>query len=264
MRLEGGRSGRLAGLLEAAEQSGALARALAAEMTRTRGSWTSSRSAWSVELPSRQLAATARAVRPPTSAMPQPLPTPTSSTSCAPPAEAPLATAEPSQAAGEPALLAVSHEQRASAAAAPSSSSATSPTSPFIAAPLSTRTLPPADTPPPPAAPAPTSPEDLARQLASFRAEPPAPSSSIVTAAQPAVEEEEEEEEAWLLKTILWPPLPPTPLEAGSDGASRQQGFDTDDRLRVKVVCQNSNGPCSLIALCTSISLFHVDLARPR
>jgi len=143
VRLEGGRSGRLAGLLEATEQSGALARALAAEVTRTRGSWTSSRSAPSVELPSRQLAATARAVRPPTSAMPQPLPTPTSSTSCAPPAEAPLATAEPSQAAGEPALLAVSHEQRASAAAAPSSSSATSPTSPFIAAPLSTRTLPP-------------------------------------------------------------------------------------------------------------------------
>ncbi|GAA5834794.1 hypothetical protein JCM9279_007108 [Rhodotorula babjevae] len=188
--------------------------------------------------------------------MAQPLPSPTSSTSHAPPAEASLATAEPSQAAGgERALLAASHEQRASAPTAPSSGSAASPSSPSLVAATPTRTHPSADTPPP-APPAPASPEDLARQLASFHVEPRAPPSPIDAAEPPAVEPQEQGvEEEWHLKTISWPPLPPTPLEAGLAGASQQHGFETDDRLRVRVVCQNANGPCSLIAMCNVLIL---------
>lgn len=98
----------------------------------------------------------------------------------------------------------------------------------------------PADPASPPSA-APASPEDLARQLADFRVgsqQPPAPA--------------EPEEEEWALKSIVWPPLPPTP-HAAADGEGRVQGFETDDRLRVRIICQNQNGPCSLIALCAFV-----------
>ncbi|GAA5916334.1 hypothetical protein JCM6882_001084 [Rhodosporidiobolus microsporus] len=127
--------------------------------------------------------------------------------------------------------------------------------------------------------PAPSSPEDLARQLASFTVPsspppPPPPASSSTTGpplpsrpsapappcsgAAPAVaspekkDDEEEQEEEWPLKEILWPPLPPTP-EAAEAGAT--SGFEVDPRLRVKIVCQNRNGPCSLIALCNILIL---------
>ncbi|GAA5917316.1 hypothetical protein JCM8208_005011 [Rhodotorula glutinis] len=172
-------------------------------------------------------------------------PVPSSPSSPASPAAAVL---EPSHGAvGERAL---SHEQRATASAAPSSTSAAaSPSTASIAAAATTRPLVPAD------APAPASPEDLARQLASFRVGPSPSSTPIGPAEHAVVVEPQEQEEEWLLKTIAWPPLPPTPLEAGSGDEVRYHGFDTDDRLRVKIVCQNANGPCSLIALCNILIL---------
>ncbi|BGO89920.1 hypothetical protein JCM10020v2_001554 [Rhodotorula toruloides] len=72
--------------------------------------------------------------------------------------------------------------------------------------------------------------------------------------AEPQTQEEPEEE--WLLKSILWPPLPPPPSAAGQDGREVvREEFETDDNLRVKVICQNANGPCSLIALCNILIL---------
>ncbi|BGO98022.1 Ubiquitin carboxyl-terminal hydrolase MIY1 [Rhodotorula toruloides] len=112
--------------------------------------------------------------------------------------------------------------------------------------------------PPPPALPPresaqplPASPEDLARQLANFSL----PSSSPST-TPPNPQTQEEPEEEWLLKSILWPPLPPTPAAAGQDGPEGvREEFETDENLRVKVICQNANGPCSLIALCNILIL---------
>ncbi|BGP14246.1 hypothetical protein JCM10213_005863 [Rhodosporidiobolus nylandii] len=110
------------------------------------------------------------------------------------------------------------------------------------------------------------SPADLARQLSSFRLPSSPPSSSASaplsaptpSAAPEEEQEEQEEEERWPLKEILWPPLPPTPEEA----AAGLSGFQVDQRLRVKVVCQNRNGPCSLIALC-NILLLRSSLTLP-
>ncbi|GAA5921337.1 hypothetical protein JCM3775_003000 [Rhodotorula graminis] len=110
----------------------------------------------------------------------------------------------------------------------------------------------------PPVAPAPASPQDLARQLASFRVQPPASESPANPTERDVVEREGQvDEEEWLLKTIAFPPLPPTPLEASPDDGdvSHHHGFGTDERLRVRVVCQNANGPCSLIALCNILIL---------
>ncbi|BGP30407.1 hypothetical protein JCM10296v2_002161 [Rhodotorula toruloides] len=109
---------------------------------------------------------------------------------------------------------------------------------------------PPALPPCEPAQP-PASPEDLARQLADFSF----PSSS--PSRHPSnLQTQEEPEEEWLLKSILWPPLPPTPAAAGQDGREGiREGFETDANLRVKVICQNANGPCSLIALCNILIL---------
>ncbi|TNY20148.1 hypothetical protein DMC30DRAFT_332814, partial [Rhodotorula diobovata] len=67
--------------------------------------------------------------------------------------------------------------------------------------------------------------------------------------------QEEEVEEEWALKSIAWPPLPPTPLESGAGETVQAHGFETDERLRVRIVCQNANGPCSLIALCNILIL---------
>ncbi|GAA6017917.1 hypothetical protein JCM11491_001215 [Sporobolomyces phaffii] len=59
----------------------------------------------------------------------------------------------------------------------------------------------------------------------------------------------EEREEEWLLKSIAWPPLPPRPASS-----AEVQGFETSE-LRVKIIQQNRNGPCSLIALCNVLIL---------
>ncbi|GAA5998666.1 MINDY family deubiquitinase [Rhodotorula paludigena] len=110
----------------------------------------------------------------------------------------------------------------------------------------------PADPASPPSA-APASPEDLARQLADF---------CVASQRPPAPAEPEEEE--WALKSIVWPPLPPTP-HAAADGEGRVQGFETDGRLRVRIICQNQNGPCSLIALCNVLILRNdLDIAPGR
>ncbi|GAA5847683.1 hypothetical protein JCM11251_002953, partial [Rhodosporidiobolus azoricus] len=114
------------------------------------------------------------------------------------------------------------------------------------------------------------SPEDLARQLASFTlppsssspsASPDASASAAPThpphqpnvPATPTKPGGEEQEEEWPLKEILWPPLPPTPDAYLEDG--RAAAFEVDPRLRVKIICQNKNGPCSLIALCNILVL---------
>ncbi|GAA6062238.1 hypothetical protein JCM10212_000817 [Sporobolomyces blumeae] len=78
-----------------------------------------------------------------------------------------------------------------------------------------------------------------------------------VAGAPPAQDEPEEE---WMLKSIAWPPLPPRPA------ASAQHGFETSE-LRVKIIQQNRNGPCSLIALCNVLILrndLHIASGRDR
>ncbi|GAA5932408.1 MINDY family deubiquitinase [Sporobolomyces koalae] len=70
----------------------------------------------------------------------------------------------------------------------------------------------------------------------------------------------EENEEEWLLKSIQWPPLPPRP------SSSPTQSFETSD-LRTKIIQQNRNGPCSLIALCNVLILrddLHIPPGRDR
>lgn len=59
---------------------------------------------------------------------------------------------------------------------------------------------------------------------------------------------EEEEEDRWLLKRIAWPPLPPRP---SAEQGGEDQGMETMGQPTVAIVCQNKNGPCSLLALCT-------------
>lgn len=66
----------------------------------------------------------------------------------------------------------------------------------------------------------------------------PSPPSEVVA---------EEEEERWLLKRIAWPPLPPTP---SAEQGGEDQGMETMGQPTVAIVCQNKNGPCSLLALC--------------
>ncbi|GAA5984961.1 hypothetical protein JCM5350_000079 [Sporobolomyces pararoseus] len=71
----------------------------------------------------------------------------------------------------------------------------------------------------------------------------------------------EAQEEEWLLKSIAWPPLPPRPAES-----TNTQGFETSE-LRVKIIQQNRNGPCSLIALCNVLILrndLHIPPGRDR
>lgn len=120
-------------------------------------------------------------------------------------------------------------------------------------------------------------PEDLARQLAGF----------TVAAQQPRrverhtqEQEQQEQEEEWLLKEIHWPPLPPTPaaasappppttrslgprVQGSATASSSEPGFSTDPALKVKIICQNENGPCSLIALCTSALPFRLESPSP-
>ncbi|GAA5898823.1 uncharacterized protein JCM6883_003437 [Sporobolomyces salmoneus] len=78
---------------------------------------------------------------------------------------------------------------------------------------------------------------------------------------RPTSEVREEFEEEWLLKSIAWPPLPPRPADS-----STSQGFETSE-LRVKIIQQNRNGPCSLIALCNVLILrndLHIPPGRDR
>ncbi|GAA6055981.1 hypothetical protein JCM3770_000760 [Rhodotorula araucariae] len=103
-------------------------------------------------------------------------------------------------------------------------------------------------TAPPSSAPPSVTPEDLARGLGSFRTGAPTPAQTNAAAVQP-------EEEEWMLKSIAWPPLPPTPFQASASEAASSCGFETDSRLRVRIICQNANGPCSLIALCNILIL---------
>lgn len=121
-------------------------------------------------------------------------------------------------------------------------------------------------------------PDDLARQLAGFAvaAQPPPPTETPQPRqVEPHTQaQEQQEEEEWLLKEIHWPPLPPTPAAATGSApppptslgmemqgsavttaSSSEPGFSTDPNLKVKIICQNENGPCSLIALCTSLQL---------
>ncbi|KAM0786378.1 hypothetical protein ACM66B_001846 [Microbotryomycetes sp. NB124-2] len=56
-----------------------------------------------------------------------------------------------------------------------------------------------------------------------------------------------EAEEEWPLKQIAWPPLPPPPSDSHGETTAIEQF--------VKIVCQNANGPCSLIALCNILIL---------
>ncbi|GAA6018861.1 hypothetical protein JCM10207_000266 [Rhodosporidiobolus poonsookiae] len=94
-------------------------------------------------------------------------------------------------------------------------------------------------------APAP-SPEDLARQLSTFAL----PASPSAHDSHPPPSEPEEE---WPLKEIFWPPLPPTPSDTPEGQV--QHSFDVAPGLKVRVICQNKNGPCSLIALCNVLIL---------
>ncbi|GAA6040695.1 hypothetical protein JCM8097_000879 [Rhodosporidiobolus ruineniae] len=126
-----------------------------------------------------------------------------------------------------------------------------------------------AQTPPATTTAAPADPDtaaSLAKQLASFAVSPspadsasqPAQANSAPASVPPVEEEAEPEEEEWPLKEILWPPLPPTPSSPDASGGPARQddgGFEVDPRLRVKIVMQNKNGPCSLIALCNVLIL---------
>ncbi|GAA5910122.1 hypothetical protein JCM5296_001964 [Sporobolomyces johnsonii] len=92
---------------------------------------------------------------------------------------------------------------------------------------------------------------------------PAPPSTGSTSATEPSSppapqHRAEPQEEEWLLKSIAWPPLPPPPSDSHPDSntaAQPQEGFDTDERLRVKIIQQNRNGPCSLIALCNILIL---------
>ncbi|GAA5976746.1 hypothetical protein JCM10908_005616 [Rhodotorula pacifica] len=125
--------------------------------------------------------------------------------------------------------------------------------------------------------------EDLARQLAGFKvtqtdsqtattSTPPALPSRATTTESPSAPHpqsapEEAPEEEWLLKEIHWPPLPPTPASFHGDDATLARAprpaFTLDPNLKVKIICQNENGPCSLIALC-NILILRNDLHLPR
>ncbi|GAA5950077.1 hypothetical protein JCM3765_004186 [Sporobolomyces pararoseus] len=77
----------------------------------------------------------------------------------------------------------------------------------------------------------------------------------------PRSELQDRHEEEWLLKSIAWPPLPPRPASSAN-----AQGFETSE-LRVKIIQQNRNGPCSLIALCNVLILrddLHIPPGRDR
>ncbi|GAA5859372.1 hypothetical protein JCM8547_002004 [Rhodosporidiobolus lusitaniae] len=114
----------------------------------------------------------------------------------------------------------------------------------------------PASSSPPPANSSPSS-EDLARQLSSFSVNPSSPLAPISTTTASTVPKvQDEQEEEWPLKEIFWPPLPPPPALSGTGEVEQGGGtFTVDPRLKVKVICQNRNGPCSLIALCNILVL---------
>ncbi|KAM0755098.1 hypothetical protein T439DRAFT_345789 [Meredithblackwellia eburnea MCA 4105] len=65
---------------------------------------------------------------------------------------------------------------------------------------------------------------------------------------------QQQDEEEWALKEIAWPPLPPPPSaetgdESGQDPASLGAG------PTIRIITQNRNGPCSLLALCNILIL---------
>ncbi|KAK4052011.1 hypothetical protein OIO90_004541 [Microbotryomycetes sp. JL221] len=64
------------------------------------------------------------------------------------------------------------------------------------------------------------------------------------------------QEEEWPLKQIAWPPLPPPPSDSFGQMTSMEPS--------VKIVCQNANGPCSLIALCNVLILRGDILITPQ
>ncbi|KDE05480.1 hypothetical protein MVLG_04169 [Microbotryum lychnidis-dioicae p1A1 Lamole] len=92
-------------------------------------------------------------------------------------------------------------------------------------------------------------------RIATSSLPPVASTSTSITPAAPietsqpnrASHQDQEQEEQWLLKTIVWPPLPPTP-----------SGYESSSNLQtIKIICQNLNGPCSFIALCNVLLLRH-------
>lgn len=96
--------------------------------------------------------------------------------------------------------------------------------------------------------------KELARNLSGMNLLPPIQTTSSPSPSPPVkVVEEEEIEEEWSLKEINWPPLPPLPSsnsmnELGSTSSSKTIKYS--EGPVIKVITQNLNGPCSLIALC--------------
>ncbi|KAL8280292.1 hypothetical protein RQP46_007209 [Phenoliferia psychrophenolica] len=96
--------------------------------------------------------------------------------------------------------------------------------------------------------------EDLPGRIERFSLASPAPPPSDVSppavappATPPKPARVEEDEEEWILKEIAWPPLPPPP-SAESNGA-------LGAGPTIRIITQNRNGPCSLIALCNILIL---------
>ncbi|KAI5480015.1 hypothetical protein MNV49_001980 [Pseudohyphozyma bogoriensis] len=82
--------------------------------------------------------------------------------------------------------------------------------------------------------------------------EPQPAAAAVHSVPQPEVEEE------WPLKEIPWPPLPPPPSISHNNGAELFEG------PTIRVICQNLNGPCSLIAVCNVLILRgDVSIAPP-
>lgn len=103
-----------------------------------------------------------------------------------------------------------------------------------------------------------TTPEQLAQQLANLKVDAPTAARTTTSRTRRLSAEREPSradgavEEEWLLKEIFWPPLPPSPSDPVDTSSRHPAGFVVDPCLKVKIVCQNENGPCSLIALCES------------
>ncbi|KAK4703028.1 ubiquitin carboxyl-terminal hydrolase MINDY-1/2, partial [Phenoliferia sp. Uapishka_3] len=96
--------------------------------------------------------------------------------------------------------------------------------------------------------------DDLPGRLERFTLEPTSPQIDPETQQPynppevPLPLQEEEPEEEWILKEISWPPLPPPP-------SAERNGADLDAGPTIRIITQNRNGPCSLIALCNILIL---------
>lgn len=82
--------------------------------------------------------------------------------------------------------------------------------------------------------------KELARNLSGMNLLPPIETTTI----------EKEIEEEWSLKAINWPPLPPPPSSENTNELGISRIVEYSEGPVIKVITQNLNGPCSLIALC--------------